>query len=41
MYLQRRYYARTKNIVLFLMDMDGTLYLENELIPGARDLFIV
>lgn len=28
-----------KDIELFLMDMDGTIYHENELIPGALDFF--
>ena len=28
---------KLKNIELFLLDMDGTTYLENELIPGAKD----
>lgn len=27
------------NIRLFLLDMDGTIYHENELIPGAREFF--
>ena len=27
------------DIQLFLLDMDGTIYHENELIPGARDFF--
>jgi HAD superfamily hydrolase (TIGR01457 family) len=29
--------ARLKEIRLFLMDLDGTVYIENELIPGALD----
>lgn len=28
-----------KDIRLFLLDMDGTIYHENELIPGAKDFF--
>ena len=30
---------RLKEIELFLLDMDGTIYHENELIPGALDFF--
>ncbi len=28
---------RLKDVQLFLLDMDGTIYLENELIPGATE----
>lgn len=30
---------KLKDIKLFLLDMDGTIYHENELIPGALDFF--
>lgn len=28
---------KLKDVELFLLDMDGTIYIENELIPGAKD----
>lgn len=31
--------ASIKDIELFMLDMDGTIYHENELIPGALDFF--
>ena len=30
---------KLKDIEIFLLDMDGTIYHENELIPGALDFF--